>query len=246
MQASSQQEFGLNPDFKIQREAITAQDHCVVIDGFLADPVAVVNYALSRAEEFSVPQKSYPGLVLDLESHLLHGLHAFIRSRMSREFGFLRGDVVYTSLFSMVSQSPDTLSWRQRLPHRDPRTDAGRNNYAALLYLFADPDLGGTAFYRWKDEAFLQRISEMEQEKPQMAMRLLQQRYSLFLQPPGYMCDSNEVAEMLKLIPARFNRLVFYSGDLPHSAYIAAPEMLSGNLASGRLTLNCFASVLAK
>ena len=57
------------------------------------------------------------------------------------------------------------------------------------------------------------------------------------------MAVSNEIAELLFEVPAQFNRFVFYSGDLPHSAHIPRPELLSTDFAEGRLTLNCFASV---
>jgi hypothetical protein len=58
------------------------------------------------------------------------------------------------------------------------------------------------------------------------------------------MTGSNEIAELLYTVPPRFNRFVFYSGDMPHSAAIAAPELLSDDPRQGRLTLNLFFSVL--
>jgi hypothetical protein len=46
------------------------------------------------------------------------------------------------------------------------------------------------------------------------------------------------------MVPAKFNRLLVYNGDMPHSAYIENSKLLTGEVATGRLTLNCFASVL--
>jgi hypothetical protein len=40
--------------------------------------------------------------------------------------------------------------------------------------------------------------------------------------------------------------LDIYSGDIPHSACISASELLSENVAVGRLTLNFFASVVPR
>lgn len=57
------------------------------------------------------------------------------------------------------------------------------------------------------------------------------------------MTDSTEIAERIADIPARYNRLIFYSGDIPHSAQISSPELLTSDVGKGRLTLNCFASV---
>jgi hypothetical protein len=60
------------------------------------------------------------------------------------------------------------------------------------------------------------------------------------------MTDSNDVAERIGTVSPRFNRFVFYSGDLPHSGAIAAPELLTDDPQAGRLTLNLFFSALPK
>ena len=54
--------------------------------------------------------------------------------------------------------------------------------------------------------------------------------------------ELSEVRELLDHVPARFNRFVFYSGDIPHGAFITRPELLSSDPQSGRLTLNTFVS----
>jgi hypothetical protein len=72
---------------------------------------------------------------------------------------------------------------------------------------------------------------------------LLEERVPPYRKPPVYMTESTEIAERLDLVEARYNRLVFYSGDIPHSAQISAPQLLTSDIRSGRLTLNCFASV---
>jgi len=60
------------------------------------------------------------------------------------------------------------------------------------------------------------------------------------------MTESTEIAERLDVVAAKFNRLIFYSGEIPHSAQISSPELLSSDPGKGRLTLNCFASVRPK
>ena len=56
------------------------------------------------------------------------------------------------------------------------------------------------------------------------------------------MTGSNDIAELLTVVPARFNRLVFYDGEAPHSGHIANPDLLSDDLSKGRLTFNFFAN----
>ncbi len=68
----------------------------------------------------------------------------------------------------------------------------------------------------------------------------------MFREPARYITDSNEIAELLHAIPARFNRLIVYPGDIPHSAYIEKPELLTSEISEGRLTLNCVANVLPR
>jgi Family of unknown function (DUF6445) len=58
--------------------------------------------------------------------------------------------------------------------------------------------------------------------------------------PMGYMTGSNGWFERIGAVPARFNRLILYSGDIFHTGDITAPERLSGDPRTGRLTLNGF------
>ena len=183
---------------------------------------------------------------MDLEDASLADVYRFIRSSMSREFSFMRGDIKFSTLLSLTSLQLDQFNWQQRMPHTDPGAGTGRANYAALLYLFENPRLGGTGFYRWKDEAFLQTIVKREEKDPEKAMRMLMQRFPEFAGPPQFITESTDFAELQLMVPARFNRLIFYSGDIPHSAYITNPELLTEDLSSGRLTLNVFASVRPK
>ena len=83
----------------------------------------------------------------------------------------------------------------------------------------------------------------LEIDEPGSSLPFLQEHFEMYREAPVYMSGSNEIAELLLEIPARYNRFVFYSGDLPHSAHIPHPELLSTDFAKGRLTLNCFASV---
>lgn len=84
----------------------------------------------------------------------------------------------------------------------------------------------------------------MEREAPLKAMPFLLEHFEMFNQPACYITKSNEVAELIHMVPAKFNRLLVYNGDMPHSAYIENSKLLTGEVATGRLTLNCFASVL--
>ena len=236
----------INPNLEIQASRIT-QDHiCVVIDDFLLNPLEAIGYASSRAKEFVMLERAYPGLVLPMESRLISEMNRFIQREMSRMFPFCRGGIDFHSQFSLTTLQPEEFTWVQRLCHSDPRLEPGRVNFAALLYLFDNPDMGGTSFYRWKNPEFWQEMTKLQREDPDAGLDKLKEMFQMFRDPPGYMTESNEVADLLDKVPARFNRFVFYSGDIPHSAYITDPDLLSSDPAQGRLTLNCFVSALPK
>ncbi len=236
----------INPALTIDLVTVTPEHPVAVIDNFLLNPDELVHHARQHAEQFETPQRAYPGRVLSLTDDWMRPVNRFIQTELSRVFSFCRGGAKFYTQLSITTLQPQDFSWIQRLCHTDPKLQDGRHNYAALLYLFDRPELGGTGFYRWKDEAYWTAMSARQRDDPDAGLAELQQRFAMFRDPPRYMTHSNEAAELLDHVPARFNRLVFYSGDLPHNAFIEHPELLSADPACGRLTLNCFASVLPK
>jgi len=236
----------LNPDFVIEAKRITDSSVCVVIDNFLLNPHDLIEYAKRNRDGFLLQERAYPGLILPLEIELMAVMKRFIRSEMSRIFEFLRGNIRLDANLALATLRPDELSWIQRLCHTDPRTDPARRNFASVLYLFDNPELGGTGFYRWKDIEFWQQMSAKQIQDPEAGLDVLQDRFQMFRDPPCYITQSNEAAELLDMAPAKFNRFIFYPGDLPHSAHISKPELLSDDPGNGRLTLNCFVSAIAK
>ena len=172
-------------------------------------------------------------------------IYRFIRKKLNKQLSFHRGSVKFSTYFAMASLSPDELTCLQRLCHTDPKLSRGRRNIAALLYLFRNPSLGGTGFYRWKEKQAILDATAIAQEIPDKVLPFLQEKFETFRAPASYITQSNEIAELLHVVPARFNRLIVYAGDIPHSAFIEEPDLLTTDVSTGRLTLNCFANVLA-
>ncbi len=232
-----------NPEAQTRRVPVGDTAHCLVIDDFLLDPAAAVAWAARERDRFETQERAYPGEVLPLDERQAEPIRAMVRRRLSREFGFLRGDIELQLQFSLTTLQPEAFTWIQRLPHADPRLAPDRSNIATVLYLFDDPDLGGTAFYRWRDPDYWRAMSEAQRDDPAAGLAELRERFELFRAPPAYPTGSNEVVECLAHVPARYNRLIAYPGELPHSARIEHPERLVPDPARGRLTLNGFASV---
>jgi len=236
----------LNPKLEIQMVPVTGGHACAVIDDFLANPRQAVDFACAHAGRFEAQERAYPGVVLTVGGAGLDPLHRFIRSEMSRLFGFCRGGAELQTQFSLATLQPAQFSWIQRLCHTDPRLAPGRVNFAGLLYLFDHPELGGTGFYRWKDPEYWQAMTALQRDDPNAGREELEERFRMFREPPRYMTESNEAAELLDVAPARFNRFIFYSGDLPHNAHITRPDLLSADPGHGRLTLNSFVSAIPR
>jgi len=213
---------------------------CVIVDDFLNNPDEIVEYAKTRADQFSMPDNSYPGLNMRLPEAFNAILASYVKRRMARHLAFLRDRLQLVSMLSMTTLKANELSNLQRLCHSDPLAGPGRATYAGILYLFADETLGGTGFYRWKDRPLIVKATALELQDPAEALALLQRHFPTYRQPPCYITKSNEIAERIAIVPARFNRWIFYSGDVPHSAQIEYPEKLSTDFSTGRLTLNCF------
>jgi hypothetical protein len=235
----------INPNAEVRLHEVADGRYCAIVDDVLENPEALVDYAVQHAPRFGwMPMPPGPRLLID--DNALQDLQRFIRSKLSRHFPIHRTGIATWACLSNITLPPGKLSRLQRMCHIDRRSGPGRRTYAGLIYLFRNPDLGGTAFYRWKRPEVIQEMERLVREDPDAAMAYLDQASEIFRQPPRYMTESNDLAELLTVVPARFNRLVFYDGEAPHSGHITHPHLLSDDLAQGRLTLNFFSNVHAR
>lgn len=236
--------IAVNREATIQREAISGDDDCVIVDNFLQGPHQLVDFAAKHAGQFGREASSYPGPLFRVDAEAMAEIYRYIRFKMSKHFPFLKGGLDFWSYLSIVTERPADLSYAQRICHTDPERNPGRVPYAAIVYLFENEDLGGTSFYRWKELDLARQAEALGRDDPDEALTFLQEHFPTYREPPCYMTESNEIADLLRTIPARFNRMVFYSGDVPHSGAIMAPELLSEDVRRGRLTLNVFVSAI--
>ena len=236
----------LNKNATIEFRRLSTGQTIAVVDEFLAAPDDLRAYSVAQANEFFVPEKSYPGVLLNIDAHPMTDIYRFIRFELGPHFSFLRGGAQFSPMLSMTTLQPAQLSNLQRLCHSDPPATGKRANFAFVLYLFKNEQLGGTGFYRWKERQAITEATALENEDPEKALAFLKERFPTFNKPACYIIESTEIAEQLDVVPAKYNRLIFYAGDIPHSAQILSPELLSTEINDGRLTLDCFASVRLK
>ena len=165
----------INSNPLIQIEQVTDEFACVVVDDFLKDPGAIVDYCCEHADEFSIPERSYPGPLLSVSDAAVSDITRFIRTTMSKQFSFLKGGMTTSTFLSMATLQPEQLSNLQRLCHTDPRQRMDRRNFAGLIYLFEDERLGGTGFYRWKERKQIEEATALVIEDPGKAITFLQE-----------------------------------------------------------------------
>ena len=225
-----------NPRPQIERLALPGGGVCWVIDGVLSDPQALVQWAVQQRAQFGAAGfNAYPGLEWRMGDEVSGPLNEFFMLHLRSLMGARRTLSMYSRL-SLATLLPAQLRPLQRLCHRDRMgTDVDQTVAACTLYLFKDSLLGGTSFFvprlplaqinanmpRWNamdDAAFTQEIGA----------------------EPAYLTASNAFFERVQVVPAAFNRAVFYDGNQFHSSHIEDPAKLSADPALGRLTLNGF------
>ena len=224
-----------NPAARVRLVPIGPDAQCVVIDDILAQPEAVARWAAQQ--DLREPEGyPYPGLVAPAPA----SVSALLSDHFGRHVrGLLGGRRTLDGVLrtSLVTVPTHALEPRQWLCHRDRVADdpAAWLFAASVLYLFRDPALGGTSFYRPRlPQAQLNRLLADSQ---QLDAATFAARYGL---QPGYMAGSNDWFEQVASVPAAWNRAIYYDGGIFHSADITHPAALSRDPARGRLTLNGF------
>ena len=219
-------------------QSVTIGEHQLVfIDDFLEDPEAL-REAACRSRFEPAPgfeaRKGYPGVRATAPQAYSRQLTGLLEPLIKLNFQVPEHLGVHKSAcsFSLTTLPPDGLGPLQRTPHFDASTP---HHMAVLLYL-CGPEHGGTGFYRHK-------ATGLQQITPATLDRYSQAYYGEIERqppPPRYFDDSDANFSFLGMIPARFNRLVVYSGSLLHTACINPGLSISSDPRQGRLTVNTF------
>jgi tryptophan halogenase len=226
----------LNPQRQPQVLTLEGGARVIVIDDFAQDPAALQQLALQQAAQFRHPPgHPYPGPQAPLPGAWVEALDHLFQHELGPQLG-AGAPLGMLARFARVTQDPATLDPRQRLCHRDDSDLApGEAMFAMVHYLFDDPRLGGTVFFRPRhDEATTRQLLHDSRTLDGPAFEA---RHGV---PPGYMNDSNAHFERIGEVPARFNRAVFYDGGLFHTGAIDVRQAAGYRLGLGRLTVNAF------
>ena len=225
-----------NPRPRLERLNIGGVHDVWVVDDVLQEPEALRQRAIAGRGQFqAAPHNAYPGLEWRLGPDIDSPLSDFFMLHLRQKLGARRTLSMYSRL-SLATLQPPQLRPLQRLCHRDRLgVEPGQSVAACTLYLFDNPALGGTSFYlpqRPIDEinADIRRWATMDDAAFTAEIGA----------PPGYLATSNAHFELAAVVPAAYNRAVFYDGSHFHSSHITQPALVSDDPATGRLTLNGF------
>lgn len=224
--------FARHPDFKVQTIAIGQERQpLMVIDNFFADPDEV--FALAASKSFPYVSNNYPGVRSKVPLGLQQFLIEVLRAECTSVFG-LAVNLHFTSChFSLVTTSPEQLSYVQLLPHVDSMIEG---ELALVCYLFRN-DQGGTAFYRHRKTGF---ESVTLARKDEYFRHLQEQQEAVLRSSTGYIAGDTEFYERIARQPGVFNRMLVYRRTSLHSADFGPDLQITSDPRRGRLTLNGF------
>lgn len=225
-----------NPNPQVHAVAITPRQACYVVDDALIDPDAWIAHAVAHRGDFAdLPGNAFPGPELPLPAQAVEHIADFFARHVRARLGGRR-TLRCQARLSLTARRPQELQPRQWICHVDRMDLApGQLAAAAVLYLFDDPALGGTAFYM-PTRPMADTLALIQASASMPAQRFADE-YGI---APGYMTGSNAWFRKVGSVPARRNRMIFYSGTVLHSGEILHPERLDPDPRCGRLTLNAF------
>jgi hypothetical protein len=225
-----------NPRATLEVVRFDERHFCLVVDDVLADPDALVEFAAARAAEFnSVDFSFYPGIYRMAPEDLVARITEYFMAHARRRFD-ARRCLEAIVRYSMVTLPPQALSPLQWVCHRDDvGLDPRLSMQASVLYLFRDPEMGGTGFYA--PARTLGETGALFADARQLPPPDFAAKYGIFA---GYMHAGNDWFHRIGAIPAKWNRLIMYDGAMLHASDIDRPDLLSADPRRGRLTLNGF------
>jgi hypothetical protein len=225
-----------NPNPRIQEIRLTRQISCLVIDDAVLHPGRLVALAVQHRDKLrSSPFNAYPGVLFPTPDEISMRLNEFFMLHIRKLIGARRTLRMHSRL-SMVTTPPEQLEARQIICHRDSQNvPANQCIVASVLYLFHDVSLGGTSFFLAKKSAH--ETALFVHDSSTLAVDAFCAKHNI---KRAYFTNSHEFFEKIGTIPAKFNRMIFYDGNIFHTGDIAAPEKMHRDPEVGRLSLNGF------
>ncbi len=226
--------FSENP--KVMSAELVPGVHALVVDNALADPDALVQFAVRTQSAFKpAAPLLFPGVELRLAESVAVKYEEFFRLHLRRYFD-ARRSIECVARLAMQTKTANELRAAQWMPQRIGITlPREQSSISCVLYLFENEAHGGTGFYlprkSIRDTATMLRDSRVLSDEE------FTKRYRI---ESGYCTRSNGFFQLAKVVPPRYNRLVVFDGAMFHGEQILRPELLTNDPRTGRLTFSAF------
>ncbi len=221
----------------------------IVLDDFVADPQALVDFACDDQPFVSNANDYYPGSRKTLPDDYGQQVCRRYLPLLKSTYDLPENAQVKPLLcaLSLTTTPVSQLRPIQMLPHFDTPAP---NQLAVVHYLFGQelfgeelsgPEQGGTSFYRHRQTGYETitpaRLAEYRGQLKQQAMQ------AQLHKNPAYIDGDTELFERLHCFAAKFNRALIYPSNALHSGDIKPAAGLSDDPRQGRLTANSFVVV---
>jgi Family of unknown function (DUF6445) len=203
----------------------------LVIDGFLANPQAVL--AIAARAPFGLIGPHYPGIRSPVPQDAIGEMIESLSQSLTAAFALPGPPRFHECFLSLVTVAPAALQLIQRLPHFD---GVEPDRLALLLYLDR-AETGGTAFYRQRSTGF----ESVDSDHFAIFAAALQDDVARHGQPSAdYIRGDTAIYEQTFAVAGRFNRAIIYRGNTLHCAHLPGGFTPADDPLTGRLTLNLF------
>jgi hypothetical protein len=203
----------------------------LVIDGFLADPQAVL--AIAARAPFGQIGPHYPGIRSPVPAGATAEMIESLSPALSGIFDLPTPAQFHECFLSLITVGPGELHLIQRLPHFD---GVEPDRIALLLYLDRN-ETGGTAFYRQRSTGF----ESVDSDRFAIFAGALENDVARHGKPCAeYIREDTAIYEQSHIVPGRFNRAIIYRGNTLHCAHLPGDFAPTDDPLTGRLTLNLF------
>lgn len=226
--------FNPNQNCEIQTYNVGAEGEPVLkADGYLADPDLLRDFAI-RNNQFSKTDAYYPGIRMPIHNHYTLALAKYFQSDIENTFNLPLSKVKKAaSRYSIVTEFPESLSLRQRIPH----FDAPSRNSLAMIHYLCDGSDSGTALFRHKPSNF----EYIDEKRVQQYTQGIDRQFAdPSKQPQGYICSDTDAFKMIESFSTNYNRLLMYRGSSLHSGIIQPDYNFDPSPKTGRLTITTF------
>jgi hypothetical protein len=206
----------------------------IVIDNFLRDPEALVEYAVSGRGGFMQDTGFYPGVRMPCTIEYMRTVYSHLSKLISEVFQLPQSRIEgIKSFFSIVNLQREKLDVRQRVPHFDVPLKTG----IATIHYLCSNKFGGTSFYRHKKTGF----EFIDKTRVESYSDVLHNEIRSQAVPGAeYINGDTALFQRIASYDAEFNRILIYRSSSLHSGNIAQDYARDPDPRTGRLTITSF------